>query len=97
MTREEILKTLKENYDNLVKRFGITSLAVFGSAVRDETGPDSDIDVLVSFPEAPSFDDYMDLKFHLEDLLGRRVDVVTRGGLRDRVRPYVEKEAVYVA
>jgi len=38
----------------------------------------------------------MELKFFLEDLLQRRVDLVTRSGLRDRIRPYVEKEAVYV-
>ncbi len=97
MGREEILKILKQNYDGIAGRFGVTSLAVFGSAARDEAGADSDIDVLVDFPEPPTFDRYMDLKFHLEDLLGRRVDLVTRRGLRERVRPFVEKEAVYVA
>ena len=55
------------------------------------------MDVLVDFPEPPSFDRYMELKFYLEDLLGRRVDLVTRRGLRERIRPFVEREAMYVA
>lgn len=97
MSREAIIKILKQNYGELAARYGITTLALFGSAARDEAGTDSDIDVLVDFPEPPTFDRYMELKFHLEDLLGGRVDLVTRRGLRERIRPHVEKEAVYVA
>ena len=72
------------------------SLAVFGSVARGEAGPDSDVDILVEFEGRATFDRYMGLKFFLEDLLGRRVDLVTRKALKPRMRPYVEREAIYV-
>jgi hypothetical protein len=52
---------------------------------------------LVDFAESPSFRDFMALRFFLEDLLGATVDLVTENGLRPRVRPYVEKDAIRVA
>jgi predicted nucleotidyltransferase len=55
------------------------------------------VDVLVDFGSPPSFDRYMDVKFFLEELLGRRVDLVTETALRERLRPHVEREAVPVA
>ena len=70
---------------------------LFGSAARGQAGPASDVDVLVEFDGPPTFDRYMDLKFHLEDLLGRRVDVVTPAALKPHMRPVVQREAVRVA
>jgi len=96
MKRDEILKTLRAHRDELRKRFGVKSLAVFGSVARGEAGPDSDVDILVEFEGRATFDRYMGLKFFLEDLLGRRVDLVTRKALKPRMRPYVEREAIYV-
>jgi predicted nucleotidyltransferase len=55
------------------------------------------VDLLVEFDEAPTFDRFMDLKFFLEDLLSRRVDLVTRAALRPGMRPAIEREAVRVA
>ena len=72
------------------------SLAVFGSVARGEAGPESDVDILVEFEGRATFDRYMGLKFFLEDLLGRRADLVTRKALKPRLRPYVEREAIYV-
>lgn len=97
MKRDAIIELLKANYPEITMRFEVKSLALFGSAARDEAAPESDIDILVEFPGPPTFDQYMDLKIFLEDLLQRQVDLVTRRGLRDRIRPFVEKEAVYVA
>ena len=96
MKRDEILKTLRAHRDELRKRFGVKSLAVFGSVARGEARPDSDVDILVEFEGRATFDRYMGLKFFLEDLLGRRVDLVTRKALKPRMRPYVEQEAIYV-
>jgi len=96
MKRDEILKTLRAHRDELRKRFGVKSLAVFGSVARGEAGPDSDVDILVEFEGRATFDRYMGLKFFLEDLLGRRVDLVTRKALKPRMRPFVEREAIYV-
>lgn len=96
MRREAILRLLEENRD-AIGRFGVGSLHLFGSAARDEAGESSDIDLLVGFESSPSFSDFMKLRIFLEDLLGTEVDLVTQNGLRERVRPYVEREAIRVA
>ncbi|MEW5944832.1 MAG: nucleotidyltransferase family protein [bacterium] len=96
MTREEIVAILKENYGIIESRFKVRSLALFGSAARGEAGADSDVDVLVDFPEPPTFDQYMELKFFLEDVLHRGFDLVTRRGLRERFRTQVQKDAISV-
>ncbi len=74
MTRSEISQTLAAHRDALT-RMGVKTLAVFGSVARDEARPDSDIDILVGFQGLATFNGYMDLKFFLEDLLGRPVDL----------------------
>lgn len=96
MEKENVLEILRAHRDQ-IQRFGVRSLSVFGSVARGEAGPESDVDVLADFGGPPTFDDYMDLKLYLEDLLGARVDLATPGGLRSRIRPHVEREAVRVA
>ncbi len=96
MRRDEALQILKSHKQELAK-FDVKSLAIFGSVARDEAGPESDVDILVEFSKTPSFDGYMELKFFLEDILGRSVDLVTHDALKPRIRPYVEKELLYVA
>ncbi len=96
MSRNELLKPLEAHRPE-VERFGVASLAVFGSVAKGELRPDSDIDILVDFKGPPGFDQFMDLKFYLEDLLGRRVDLVTPDALKPRMRPIVEREAIRVA
>ncbi len=92
----DVLSLIIEKAPELAQRYGARRLAVFGSAARGRLGPDSDIDVLVDFAK-PSFDDYMDLKFALEDLTGRTVDLVTVTALKPRLRDRILSEARDVA
>ena len=96
MRREEALAILRGHLGDLT-RFGVKSLALFGSVARDEARPDSDLDLLVEFEGTATFDRYMGLKLYLEDLLGSGVDLVMRKALRPRMVPSVEREAVRVA
>jgi len=96
MGRDEVLRVLGAHTAEL-RRFGVKSLRLFGSVARDEAADDSDVDLLVGFEKPPGFSSFMKLRIFLEDLLGAKVDLVTESGLRDRVRPYVEKEAIRVA
>ena len=96
MNKEQILSLLAEHQNDL-DRYGVKSLALFGSVVRDEAGADSDIDMLVEFKGRATFDAYMDLKFYLEELLGKPVDLVTQKALRPQLRPRIERELVYVS
>ncbi|MCX6669736.1 MAG: nucleotidyltransferase family protein [Methanothrix sp.] len=95
MRRSEILQTLAAHRDTLT-RMGVKTLAIFGSVARDEASPDSDVDILVEFQGPATFNGYMDLKFFLEDLLGRPVDLVTRKSIRPRLKTQIEREALYV-
>ncbi|MGB8646528.1 MAG: nucleotidyltransferase family protein [Anaerolineae bacterium] len=94
--REEILALLHEHRAELTK-LGAKSLAVFGSVARDQVRDDSDVDVLVEFDGPPTFDSYMDIKFYLEDLLGRKVDLGTPDTLKPRIKQRILQEAVHVA
>jgi hypothetical protein len=78
-----------------LRQHGLTSLALFGSVVRSAARPDSDIDVLVDVASDAQFSliDLVAVKDFLEDQLGRKVDVVTRGGLEPAIRDRVLREA----
>ncbi|HET9477654.1 MAG TPA: nucleotidyltransferase family protein [Dehalococcoidia bacterium] len=97
MRRNEALGLLRDRQEELKNRFHVKSLSLFGSVARDEAGPGSDLDLLLEFDCAGTFDLYMGLKLYLEDLLGCRVDLVMNRALKPRLRPQVEAEAVRVA
>jgi len=80
-----------------LEQYGVRRLAVFGSTARGEARPDSDVDVLVEFDGPATFDRYAGLKLFLEDLLRRKVDLVTEKSLKPALRPNVEADAVRVA
>jgi predicted nucleotidyltransferase len=96
MNRTDVLKLLAQHKPELMRRFGVTDLALFGSTVRDVAGEDSDVDILVAFDGPATSERYFGVQFYLEDLLGRPVDLVTDKALRSELRPYVEREAVHV-
>ncbi|MDY7013959.1 MAG: nucleotidyltransferase family protein [Cyanobacteriota bacterium] len=86
-----------QNHRMQLAAMGARSLAVFGSVARDEARPDSDVDLLVDLEPPVTFDRYMDLKFFLENCLGRSVDLVTVRSLKPLLRDRVVKEAIYVS
>jgi predicted nucleotidyltransferase len=96
MKKMEALKQLRAHKPELASKFGVADLALFGSTSRDAAGPQSDIDILVTFDGPATSSRYFGLQFYLEDLLGVPVDLVTDKALRPELRPYVEQEAIYV-
>ncbi len=93
MNREEILRKLAENRET-IRGFGVRRLGIFGSYARGEQGETSDMDFLVEFEQA-TFDNYFDLKFFLEDLFGREVDLVIEDTIKPRIRATILEETVY--
>jgi uncharacterized protein len=77
----------------IAARHGGSNLRVFGSVVRGEERPDSDVDLLVDLAEDRGFDDYLAIVDELETLLGRRVDLVIERSLSPHFRPFVEADA----
>ena len=91
MTKEDIKKIIRENR-NILEKNRVGSIALFGSYVRNEQKEESDIDLLVEFKD-PSYDNFINLVFSLENLLKKEVTVVTPAGLSPYIRSYVIKEA----
>lgn len=96
MNRQQAIEILVKLKPELVKRFGVTRLALFGSTVRDEASPDSDIDIIVAFDGPATSKKYFGVQFFLEDQLGCPVDLVTEKAMRAELRPFIEREAVNV-
>ena len=96
MNKNDALKILSRLKPLLVKRYGVTRLALFGSTVRDEAKPNSDIDIVVSFNGPATSKMYFGVQFLLEDELGLPVDLVTEKAMRAELRPFIEQEAINV-
>lgn len=96
MNRQRALTLLAQSKPELQNRFGVTRLALFGSTARDTANANSDVDILVAFDGPATSQRYFGVQFYLEDLLGCPVDLVTEKALRPELRPYIEKERVYV-
>lgn len=96
MNRQTVLNKLKDHRP-ILEKMGVRSLALFGSLARDEAHAQSDVDLLVEFNSPLTYDQYIQTKFYLEDLLGCPVDLAIPDTLKPRARPQVMKEAIYVA
>lgn len=78
----------------IAEQFTVKRIGVFGSFARGDEKADSDVDILVELGE-PTFDHYMDLKFRLEEVLQRPVDLVLADNIKTRLKPIIEQEVVY--
>jgi len=97
MTRAEVLEKLRAEQGYLRQRYGVESLALFGSVARDEAGPESDVDVLVEFGRPITLFDLVAVQQHLERCLGVvRVDLVPRDSVYPAFRDDILREAVHV-
>jgi predicted nucleotidyltransferase len=96
MNRQQALEVLTKLKPDLVERFGVTRLALFGSTARDEAREDSDIDIVVGFDGPATSKKYFGVQFLLEDQLGCPVDLVTEKALRPELKSFIEREAVNV-
>jgi predicted nucleotidyltransferase len=96
MNRQKAINILSRVKPELIKRFGVTRLALFGSTARDERKIDSDIDVIVAFNGPATSKKYFGVQFYLEDELGLPVDLVSEKAMRKELRPFIEREAINV-
>lgn len=95
-TLEEIKQILSERKSWLCETYQITELGIFGSYTRGEQTQDSDVDVLIDYEQAPTLFAVVNLRDFLRDLIGLPVDVVTKNGLKPRIREQVLSEVIYL-
>ncbi|MGD0621313.1 MAG: nucleotidyltransferase family protein [Thermacetogeniaceae bacterium] len=91
----DVVSRISAIRQELVEHFTVKRIGVFGSCARGDEGPESDVDIIVEL-DAPTFDHYMDLKFRLEEVLRRPVDLVMADAVKPRLRPIIERETVDV-
>jgi hypothetical protein len=95
MKTNQLLALLIKHKKHL-KTLGVKDVGLFGSFVKGKSTPQSDIDILVDFyPQKKTFDNYMEVKFFLEDLLGREVDLVIKEAIKPGLKKYILKEVKY--
>ncbi len=95
-TKEELLNVLLQ-YKDTLKSYGVNRIGLFGSFVKDRQNAESDIDLLVEFlPDQKNFRNFINLAFFLEDMLNRKVELVTAESLSPYLKPYILKEVEYV-
>ncbi len=93
--KEQIFQRIADNR-SVIGEFGVHRVGVFGSFATGKQNAESDIDLLVDFrPGKKSFDSFMNLAFFLEDILGRKVDLVTRESLSPYIGPKILAEVEY--
>jgi len=90
-----VLELLDKHGKDLKSRYHVKKIGVFGSFARKEASPESDVDILVEFEETVDLFLFIDLKVHLEQLLGRRVDLVTAKALKPQLKDRILSEVVY--
>ncbi|NPV10603.1 MAG: nucleotidyltransferase family protein [Ignavibacteria bacterium] len=94
--KNKIQLILQEHKNYLVEKFGVSEIAHFGSYARREESNESDVDILVDFKEGcKTFDNYMDLKFYLEELIGKKVDLVIKSAIIPKLKTFIFEEAIY--
>ena len=97
MKRNDVLRILQKERQELVDHYNISALSVFGSVARDDARQDSDVDILVEFSRPVGLFQFIELQQRLEALLGSRVDLGTPRSLKPRIKEQALQEAIRVA
>ena len=91
-----ITATLRQQLPSLTEKFRVNSLGVFGSYVRQQQRPESDLDLLVTFDDPPGLLKFIELENYLTDLLGIKVDLVMKDALKPMIGEQILSEAVQI-
>ncbi|MEJ7738006.1 MAG: nucleotidyltransferase family protein [Chitinophagaceae bacterium] len=91
----EIKRVLQLLKPELNQKYHVQTIGLFGSSVRDDFSASSDVDILIEFNQ-PIGIEFIDLANHIETKLNRKVDLVSRNGIKQKYYEAIEKEIVYV-
>lgn len=93
--KKNVLKELKKYKKSLFQKYGIKELAIFGSVSRGDFNEESDVDILVDFSKNIGIE-FIDLADELEEILHKKVDLVSKNGIKDKYYQSIKQDLVYV-
>lgn len=93
--KERLTQILKDSKHDLVTRYHISSIGIFGSCARGDFGENSDVDILIDYDQ-PIGIEFIDLAEELEKILNCKVDLVSRNGIKQKYFDEIQKDLVYV-
>jgi predicted nucleotidyltransferase len=93
-TIQDIKNNLSVHTSDLIERYKIREIGIFGSYVKQKQSKDSDVDILVDFEEVPTLFDFVGLRDELSDILKIRVDLVMKSALKPRIGKRILEEVV---
>lgn len=96
MGKNNIIQKINLEMPNLREKYQVEKLGIFGSVARDENTAESDIDILVEFKNPVGFFHFIRLENYLSQILGRKVDLISKKALKAAIKEDVLKELVYV-
>jgi len=95
LTKKSVLTTLQDHLKE-IEKYGVKKIGVFGSFARSSQNKRSDIDIIVEFKKGmKTFDNYMDLKFFLEELFKKKIDLVIKDALKPQIKHIVLSDVIY--
>lgn len=95
--KQEVIQLLQHNSEE-IKKLGVAEIGLFGSFLRDDVHENSDVDILVSFePGKKNYNNFIRLAYFLENLFGRKTELVTKKGLSRHIGPKILQTIEYVA
>lgn len=94
LDKQDIKRLLKEHKD-ILDKYRVKTIGLFGSYVRGEQREDSDIDLLVEFYE-PDYSNLVNLAYSLEELLNKKIEIVCEDGVSPYIEPYIKREVEFI-
>ncbi|MBI5233879.1 MAG: nucleotidyltransferase family protein [Deltaproteobacteria bacterium] len=92
----DAVERLSKHKEEMVERFKVKKIGIFGSLARGEHGKRSDVDMLVEYRDLPNLLELVRLERYLEGILGKKVDLVEKRGLRKEIKRYMRDEIIYI-
>ena len=96
MSKKEIINEIESKAGFLKEKYQVKNIGLFGSAARGEETLESDVDILVEFESPVGFFEFIRLENYLSELIGKRVDLVSKKSIKPAVREEIFKEVIYV-
>lgn len=95
MNRDQVIAKLRELKPSLERDEHVSAIAIFGLFARDEAGPDSDLDIMIEYEISPGIFQFIELQNQLSEVVGVKVDLVTKAALHPALRNRILAEVIY--